>query len=557
MVVLLIVVLIFTHFFGCIWWTVGYSTIDDKGWQFDDKVITRAPILASLVPTRFAAIPDHLLRSETASSSVARFPQVAATLLEYEPYDSTDPYLIMTNTAGVGVLNTTHLRYLLDNEVTMPKKYVTSLYWSLTMVMKSPWLAPSNHPEQIYAILVLIMGAMLFAAFIGNFTTTIASYDKTNALYFDTINTLHSFFKTRPHMTTETRKKAYRYAQAYFKQTIGGVAEQTVIANLPEHLRPALLLELHFDLIMAAPWLQETSFACCADFLHALRPEILLRGDTLLKAGVISRNFYIMMNGELRVSFPPEGAKLSKLSQMLGEGNPSLVKATKQHRSSARVPQGRIEKMGSLIGWGPPHGVARPLSYSASAGRDTQLQSIARSKLAEILETHPMEAAIFKRASEHATKLINPIKKAVADSDGEENLGEDHMTVSRRCSTNEMVRQTEGLNGRASCAGGARNTKSSSQSRMSTSADDMAAMAAAKEGGWLRSIGGLGTPPVSAADESFKSSGSNGLIGLSLDEKMSVLFDEVISMKHQLAEQASETAQVRKLLESNRNGLGA
>jgi len=265
------------------------------------------------------------------------------------------------------------------------------------------------------------------------------------------------------------------------------------------------------------------------------------------------------VNGELRVSFPPEGAKLSKLSQMLGEGQAQLNKASKQHRSSARVPQGRIEKMGSLIGWGPPHGIPRPLSYSATAERDTQLQSITRFKLAEILDTHPLEAAIFKRASEHATKLINPVKKTAASDDAGDLGDADHLTVDRRCSTNEMVRQTQNLDNRNSC--GARNTKTSSQSRMSTtSADDAAAISAAKESGWLRSIGGGFSAPASADNgtESFKSTSSNGLMGLSLDEKMSVLFDEVMSMKHAITDQASEMASLRSLMESNnKNGLRA
>ena len=64
--------------------------------------------------------------------------------------------------------------------------------------------------EGFFASIAVILGAMLFAAFIGNFTTAIASYDKSNALYRDSIGTLRHFFKMRPHLTRETRKKATR-----------------------------------------------------------------------------------------------------------------------------------------------------------------------------------------------------------------------------------------------------------------------------------------------------------------------------------------------------------
>ena len=60
------------------------------------------------------------------------------------------------------VLNTTRYRELLD-EVAFAKKYLTSMYWALTMVMKSPWLSPSMEAEQLFACISLIMGTMLFA----------------------------------------------------------------------------------------------------------------------------------------------------------------------------------------------------------------------------------------------------------------------------------------------------------------------------------------------------------------------------------------------------------
>jgi hypothetical protein len=71
---------------------------------------------------------------------------------------------------------------------------------------------------------------------------------------------------------------------------------------------------------------------------------------------------------------------------------------------------------GSLIGWGPPHGSAKPLTYQAAGGRDSALLSLPRKRLAEIIDAHPHEAIIFMKASEHADKLINPDKRLGAGS---------------------------------------------------------------------------------------------------------------------------------------------
>ena len=48
--------------------------------------------------------------------------------------------------------------------------------------------------------------------FIGNFTTAIASYDRSNALYRDRIGTISAFLKKRSHISTETKRRAFRYA---------------------------------------------------------------------------------------------------------------------------------------------------------------------------------------------------------------------------------------------------------------------------------------------------------------------------------------------------------
>jgi CRP-like cAMP-binding protein len=483
-------------------------------------------------------------RSIDVSPPAAHLPQVARVLLQSDPFQSNDPLLFMPSVDDSPILNGSHVRFLIDNEVSMDKQYLTSLYWALTMVMKSPWLPPSRANEQIFASIILVLGAMLFAAFIGNFTTAIASYDKHNAIRHDSINTLHHFFNTRPHMSKETRQRAYRYADAYFKQTIGGVAERAVVASLPDHLQPTVLLELHMELIKACSWLQDTSFGCCCDFLVALHPEVLLRGDTLIKAGVTTNNFYILVDGELQLTFPPEGAKLSKLSSLLGVGNVNQIhKATGAQRTSQRIPQGRVEKMGSLVGWGPPHGEARPLAYNAIAFRDTHLLSITRGKLAKVLDAHPMEATIFKRASDHAARLISPVKRGKDANDVD--AAADAIHAERRVSANEIIRQSEGPMGSRQSQIDARKSRAAPASEESA----REALNAAKDSGWLRNAAA-----ASADASSFSNGSTSALSSMNSDDKMSALFDEVQELKRAVAQQSEGLTRMAAALHSLSQG---
>lgn len=482
----LILLLLCTHCMACLWWMVGWGIRNDRGWQFNAKA--------------------------------------ASVLLEMDLIEMDDALLI-DSVHGEGVSNTTRLRELID-AVPLPKKYLTSLYWALTMVMKSPWLSPSIAGEQVYASFTVVIGAMLFAAFIGNFTNAIASYDKSNAIYRDSIATLRSFFKLRPTLSMHTRNRVFRYADAYFKQTIEGVEEHVVLKSMPEHLRPSVVLELHSDLVRSCGWMQELSFACCTDFLIALRPEILLAGDVLLRAGVLGTHFYMLQSGELKVTFPPEGARVSKLSLVLGEGRASIAKGSMMQRSSTRIPQGRIERIGSLIGWSAPHGEPRPLAYTVRASLDSSLYSIRRQDLATILDHHPLDASIFKMAVEHASKLINPIKRCTsrasnssessttalhkpsdssssssspdADSFKSSDSGSfkqdsaevmHDLKADRRCSTTEMMQGMGNVSCGAPAGGAKRKTKSSNAPYTPDQPDDPQredALRDAAASGWLR-----------------------------------------------------------------------
>jgi CRP-like cAMP-binding protein len=327
-------------------------------------------------------------------------------------------------------------------------------------------------------------------------------------------------------------------------------------------MQPTVLLELHLELLKSCGWLQETSFACCCDFLLALRPEVLLQGDTLLKAGIVSRSVYILVDGELRLTFPPEGAQLTKLALILGDNAAQIKQSNAGQRSSQRIPQGRVERIGSLVGWGAPHGQARPLAYTAVASRDTSLLSISRDQLAAVLSKYPQEAVIFKRASDHAARLINPVKRSstVAKSDrASKRSAEDAIEgnfANRASRTDEMMKSAS-----SDCGPSARRCNRMSARDPAENEEDETAEAMTASG-WLMGGGGggHGATVTAGSDEGSCKDGqaanaSMRMDGLSMDEKLGMLLGEILEMKQSMAAQATETAELRKALASR--GLSA
>ena len=56
------------------------------------------------------------------------------------------------------------------NTTAFSQQYVSSMYWSLTALMKTPWVGPDTVSEKIYASLIVVVGATLFAMLLGSVT---------------------------------------------------------------------------------------------------------------------------------------------------------------------------------------------------------------------------------------------------------------------------------------------------------------------------------------------------------------------------------------------------
>jgi hypothetical protein len=71
---------------------------------------------------------------------------------------------------------------------------------------------------------------------------------------------------------------------------------------VPVIVRPTLSSEPSSHIADHRP--QDCSFSGTADFLQRLNPELVLKGDCLLRAGTVSDAMYILYTGEFQVRVP-------------------------------------------------------------------------------------------------------------------------------------------------------------------------------------------------------------------------------------------------------------
>ena len=138
---------------------------------------------------------------------------------------------------------------------------MSALYWSLTTLIKTPWVHPDTIVEKVVASAIVVMGAIMFAAILGNITAMINSFDKSNAQLRDIMSTLHRLIG-KYDVPAKLQKRVFMYVQTQWSTT-KGLDNQRILAKVPPALRGDILEAIHSDLVQTSPIFQRVSHECC------------------------------------------------------------------------------------------------------------------------------------------------------------------------------------------------------------------------------------------------------------------------------------------------------
>ena len=252
------------------------------------------------------------------------------------------------------------------DDTQMIQKYMSSLYWSLTTLIKTPWVHPDTILEKVFASVIVITGAIFFAAILGNITAMINSFDKSNAQLRDVMSTLHRLI-AKYDVPTKLQKRVFMYVQTQWSTT-KGLDNQRILAKVPPALRGDILEAIYADLLQASPLFQNFSIECVRVMLSKLHSEVCLAKETLLAPGQLCSEVFIVVRGVLRVT-PSDDA----------------IAASGQRKSTARKMLFRvIEKPGSLVGMRDPFEKDYRYPFQVVAVKQAQLLVLSAKDLLDV-----------------------------------------------------------------------------------------------------------------------------------------------------------------------------
>jgi hypothetical protein len=245
-------------------------------------------------------------------------------------------------------------------------QYMSSLYWSLTTLIKTPWVHPDTIIEKVWASIIVVVGAIMFAAILGNITAMINSFDKSNAQLRDIMSTLHRLIG-KYDVPAKLQKRVFMYVQTQWSTT-KGLDNQRILAKLPPALRGDILEAINDDLVKLSPIFQRVSHECVRVMLSKLRSEVCLAKETLLAPGQLCSEVYLLVRGVLQ-------------GQPVEDDAPP---GGKKKGGSKKMNFRAIEKTGSLVGMRDPFEKDFRYPFHVVAVKQAQMVALSSKDLLEV-----------------------------------------------------------------------------------------------------------------------------------------------------------------------------
>ena len=269
--------------------------------------------------------------------------------------------------------------------------YLSALYWATATLIKTAWIAPSTGTEKVYACVVVSLGAIMFAIFLGQFFKILQSFDDNSAQRREKMTTFRAFCAHNKLSKTMSRN-IMTYAMAEWNTT-QGVSTSETLKNLSGALSGQLLYEMRKDILQACSLLSATSLAAAKKLLLASTVQVCIKNELVVGYSQLVKELLILNKGSLQISVP------NTRKGKAGGGAGGKMGGSKKNLMAMRM----LEKQGAICGlWNPYERSAR-YPYEVQAKEFTTMLNISRPALLGVINQFDNDRAkiLYTLEKEH------------------------------------------------------------------------------------------------------------------------------------------------------------
>jgi hypothetical protein len=234
-------------------------------------------------------------------------------------------------------------------------QYLRSLYWGFvtTTTVGFGDIVPARNAEYAFTILVMVLGASMYALIIGSIASLVSSIDAAKAAFWDRADGVSQYLRTRA--VPESLQRQIRDYYEYIWERYRGSSTQQFLRDLPDPIRLEVVFHLTRELIEKVPLFRQAEPALRNALLMSLQPLVLVPGTFVVREGELATGVYFVSSGELAITTEggerhlghlKAGDYFGDLSLLLGERRTGSVHA-ETHSDIFFLPSADFERLRS------------------------------------------------------------------------------------------------------------------------------------------------------------------------------------------------------------------
>ena len=209
------------HWAACLWWGIEdfeYRCVKERFAEFREVFVNTSmdPHILVGLPETTHAVLDHMR------------PTSFAVNYAVDSCGGGVPWVVRTETSNL-------------TSAPLAQKWLTSLYFSVSTIVRNPSIPPDTIYEQWYTGAVIVIGTIIFAVIIGNVNAMIRSYDERTSTRRRRIAEMRMFIQFHG-LPPGMQDRMLQYAAGDWKMN-GGLDTQETL-GLPYALRSAVLMRI-------------------------------------------------------------------------------------------------------------------------------------------------------------------------------------------------------------------------------------------------------------------------------------------------------------------------
>ena len=205
-------------------------------------------------------------------------------------------------------------------------QYIRSLYWTIATMTTVGYgdITPKRDIEYIFTIVVMMLGASMYAFMIGNIASLFSNLDAAKAHFRNRIDAVSKYLHAKrvPNHLNEQVRNYYEYIWARHR----GVRHEELLDDLPAPFRLDILHHITRELLEKVPLFVYASPALRNVLLMALKAQTYAPGVFIIRDGEVGKEIFFVSHGKLEIrkddkecGILENGDYFGDLSLILGE----------------------------------------------------------------------------------------------------------------------------------------------------------------------------------------------------------------------------------------------